>query len=407
MDKTKAKYDVAVFGLWWSSNYGSIMTYYSLYRLLESFGKKTVLIDRPGFPPEHPLFKTDGRRFQKEYFPVTPVFSFSELEKLNEYADCFVMGSDQVWNYGISKPYHGAFFLNFVQDDKKKLSYAASFGHPGFYAPEEEIQRTREYLSRFDGISVRETDAVGIVNHTFGLKAERVLDPVFTVNRELFKKLMKKSKAAGKEKTKPYLCTYILDPTPEKREAIRYLAKEKGLSMVHMLDGYQEHFEENKAKFAMEGVVENLKVEDWLYYIYNCDFFLTDSCHGASFAILFQKDFICIGNPSRGLPRFESLAKIFGMEERFVYDPAEIPKRRELLKEIDFTECERILKRERMKSRKWLKEHLDAPIRENKKNLYEPPKPLWKKAAVKGYQILLKPFLSEEKKAKIRERFRR
>ena len=26
------KYDVAVLGLWWSSNYGSIMTYYSLYR---------------------------------------------------------------------------------------------------------------------------------------------------------------------------------------------------------------------------------------------------------------------------------------------------------------------------------------------------------------------------------------
>lgn len=25
------KYDVAVLGLWWSSNYGSIMTYYSLY----------------------------------------------------------------------------------------------------------------------------------------------------------------------------------------------------------------------------------------------------------------------------------------------------------------------------------------------------------------------------------------
>ncbi len=403
----KTKYDVAVFGLWWSSNYGSIMTYYSLYCLLESFGKRTVLIDRPGFPPDHPLFKTDGRRFQREHFPVTPVFAFSELEKLNEYADCFVMGSDQVWNYGISKPYHGAFFLNFVQDDKKKLSYAASFGHPGFYAPEEEIEKTRKLLERFDGISVRETGAVQIVNQTFGLKAERVLDPVFAVEPQVFVKLMKQSKAAKKGVKCPYLCTYILDPTSEKREAIQYLARMKGLPMVHMLDGYQEHFEKNKARFGMEGVVEDLKVEDWLYYIYHCDFFLTDSCHGASFAILFQKDFICIGNESRGLPRFESLAQLFHMEERFVYDAAEIPKRRELLKEIDFSESERILQKERMRSRKWLKHHLDAPIRKDKHNLYEPPKPLWKKAAVKSYQIFLKPFLSEEKKAKIRERFRR
>ena len=403
----KTKYDVAVFGLWWSSNYGSIMTYYSLYCLLESFGKRTVLIDRPGFPPDHPLFKTDGRRFQREHFPVTPVFAFSELEKLNEYADCFVMGSDQVWNFCISKPYHGAFFLNFVQDDKKKLSYAASFGHPGFYAPEEEIVKTRKLLERFDGISVRETGAVQIMNQTFGLKAERVLDPVFAVEPQMFIELMKQSRAAKMGRKKPYLCTYILDPTPEKREAIQYLAQMKGLPMVHMLDGYQEHFEKNKAQFGMEGVVENLKVEDWLYYLYHCDFFLTDSCHGASFAILFQKDFICIGNESRGLPRFESLAQLFHLEERFVYDAAEIPKRRELLKEIDFSESERILQKERAQSRKWLKHHLDAPIRKEKHNHYEPPKPLWKKAAVKSYQIFLKPFLSEEKKAKIRERFRR
>ena len=40
------KYDVAVLGLWWSSNYGSIMTYYSLYRLIESYGYRTVIIGR-------------------------------------------------------------------------------------------------------------------------------------------------------------------------------------------------------------------------------------------------------------------------------------------------------------------------------------------------------------------------
>lgn len=42
------KYDVAVLGLWWSSNYGSIMIYYSLYRLIESYGYRTVIISPAG-----------------------------------------------------------------------------------------------------------------------------------------------------------------------------------------------------------------------------------------------------------------------------------------------------------------------------------------------------------------------
>ncbi|HIQ96337.1 MAG TPA: hypothetical protein IAB26_07220, partial [Candidatus Limivivens merdigallinarum] len=67
MDKKETQYDVAILGLWWSSNYGSIMTYYSLYRLIESFGKRVVVIDRPVLPPDQQFFDTDGRRFQKEH----------------------------------------------------------------------------------------------------------------------------------------------------------------------------------------------------------------------------------------------------------------------------------------------------------------------------------------------------
>ena len=105
------KYDVAVLGLWWSSNYGSIMTYYSLYRLIESYGYRTVIIDRPGIGPDDFLFTTDGRRFQREHFPVTPVFQFHELGKLNDYADCFVMGSDQGLEFWYLRKISGSLFL--------------------------------------------------------------------------------------------------------------------------------------------------------------------------------------------------------------------------------------------------------------------------------------------------------
>lgn len=92
------------------------------------------------------------------------------------------MGSDQVWNFGICEKYQGAFFLNFAADNKKKLSYAASFGHPGFFAPPQAIEETKHLLERFDGISVRESSAVDLMRDTFGIVPERVLDPVFAVD---------------------------------------------------------------------------------------------------------------------------------------------------------------------------------------------------------------------------------
>lgn len=71
------KYDVAVLGLWWSSNYGSIMTYYSLYRLIESYGYRTVIIDRPGIGPDDFLFTTDGRTISAGTFSGDTGFSVS------------------------------------------------------------------------------------------------------------------------------------------------------------------------------------------------------------------------------------------------------------------------------------------------------------------------------------------
>lgn len=391
-------------GLWWSSNYGSIMTYYSLYRLLESYGYRTVVIDRPGIGQNDPLLRTDGRRFQKEHFPVTPIFPMDELEKLNDYADCFVIGSDQVWNFGICEKYQGGFFLKFADDSKKKLSYAASFGHPGFFAPPEAIEETKALLRKFDGISVRENGAVDIVRGNFDLEAQRVLDPVFTVDPKIFEELMKNSKAARKKPEKPFLCTYILDPTEEKRDAILHVAEEKSLPAVHMLDGYMEYFEANKKKLNLDGIVEDLQVEDWLYYIYHCDFLVTDSCHGASFAILFNKPFICIGNASRGLPRFESLAEVFHLESRFVYDAEEVLRRGDLLEDIDYHEVREILRRERKNSRKWLLEKLEAPVGSGR--FKEPEKPLWLRIALKIYRPI-KPFLGERVRRRIRALIRK
>ena len=68
-----------------------------------------------------------------------------------------------------------------------------------------------------------------------------------------------------------------------------------------MLDGIQAKFENNKEKLNLENVVEGLETQDWLYYLKHSEFVITDSCHGASFALVFQRPFVCIGNRGRAI----------------------------------------------------------------------------------------------------------
>lgn len=395
------KYDVAIYGVWWGSNYGSIMTYYSLYHMIEKQGLRAIMIDRPGFKPDHPMFSTHARRFAKEnYKAISPVYQFEELGKINDYVDTFVIGSDQVWNYGISKDYQGGFFLNFAGDEKRKISYAASFGHYSFSAPEEVVEETGRLLSRFDAISVRERDGVKILRRTFGIKGTRVLDPVFLPERTMFDGFAEKSKR--KEESK-FLTAYILDPTPEKREAILYAAKERGLEPKIMLDGMKHKFAENKKKMALdEYVLSDIEVEEWLYYIKNCEYFITDSCHGASFAIIYEKPFVCIGNEARGMSRFESLLEVFGLTDRMVLDAKEIVNNKKLIMDIDYAPVRAKLQKEREQSILWLKKALFSKKQKKANQNYKVPARRFKGKAIKIYKKHIRPYVSDEFEKKLK-----
>ncbi|MDY2627561.1 MAG: polysaccharide pyruvyl transferase family protein [Lachnospiraceae bacterium] len=365
----KRKFDVAIMGVWSGCNYGSIMTYYGLCRLVESFGLSVLMIDKPRLNNSDPeLMETHSRRFAREnYKEISRSYSLRELRSLNAYVDTFIIGSDQVWNYGISRNFGRSYFFDFVDDDKKKIAYASSFGHDGFFASKAEKETTAHLLNRFDAISVRESRGVSICRDTFHVKAVQVLDPVFAADPAIYDEIASRSSVHEEE---TYVVSYILDPTPEKREALQYVADHYNCKLINMLDGIPWKFQENKEKLNLPNTVENLQVEDWLYYLKHSRFVITDSCHGASFAILFKRPFICIANRHRGLSRFESLLSLFDLKDRYVTDPEEImkPAGKRLLSEIDYDAVYRILDRERIRSRAWLKNALFSPkvIRNNR-----------------------------------------
>ena len=351
-------FDVGLMGVWSGCNYGSIATYYALNRTIERMGHSVLMIDKPSIVNEDVEMKMNhSRRFAAEHYHISRSYRVEELPELNDYCDAFLLGSDQLWNYGISKNFGKSYYLDYVRPGKKKISYATSFGHGVDFAPPEEREVIAGLMKQFDAISVREADGVKICRESYGIHAVQVLDPVFLANREIFDELTEHSRFQTDEK---YVACYILDPTPGKVRLMRQVAKRLGCTLVNVLDGLPWLFRKNQEKLGMDAV-ENVRVEEWLWIIRNCQFLITDSCHGASFGLVYNKPLIVLANRHRGISRFASLSELFDIGDRVLGKAADGIGRDDLLEEMDYTRINEKLSSERRRCRKWLKRAIERP----------------------------------------------
>lgn len=74
--------------------------------------------------------------------------------------------------------------LDWVDDNKKKIAYAASFGHKKLYIDRDVLKNMKYGISRFDSFSVREEDAIDICKQNFGIDVAWVMDPVFLCDKK-------------------------------------------------------------------------------------------------------------------------------------------------------------------------------------------------------------------------------
>ena len=68
------------------------------------------------------LHKAHPLVFAQNRYEITPLIPIDDMNQLNDYFDIFLIGSDQMWNYYLSKPYRQSYFLDFAYDDKIKIS---------------------------------------------------------------------------------------------------------------------------------------------------------------------------------------------------------------------------------------------------------------------------------------------
>lgn len=353
-------FSVGIVGPWMNINCGGALTYYALYETLRDMGYFPIMISQPEGLDWNPTPKYC--RYKKLPYPayaLAPVKkNYGEQRELNNHCDTFLVGSDQLFTGEMMGLLDGYADLEWVEADKRKVAYAASFAYDTFQGTEQQKKRLRYFLSRFQSFSVREKSAVALARNDFDVEAEWVLDPVFLCALSHFEKMAENGRDRLLEK--PYVFGYVLDPDHTKAEALHFAAKTLHAECTAASDVWNSP-EKLKQMWDIPTLNE-LGNEEFVAQIQSCQFLLTDSFHGVCFAILFHRPFVAIANQERGKARFSSLLGLLGLEDHLLHDASELLTKPELMEKIDYAQVDERLALERIRCIAWLKQALEKPV---------------------------------------------
>lgn len=321
--------------------------------LLTAAGKKNIVIRTWPNNHEDQIISQHTNRFIHENMITTRLFkSESDFSKLKtDGFEAYVVGSDQVWRPKYS-PIIENHFLGFAQHEKniKRVAFAASFGVDNWEYSADETLKCRALASKFDAIAVREDSGITLCEKYLNTNAIRVVDPTLLISAEEYIALVEKDSIPELQGS---LLNYVLDTAPEKQETIKKINEILQYKTFSTMP--ETSFRESGKNSLQQCVFP--PVTNWIRGFMDARFVVTDSFHGTVFSILFNKPFLAIGNPKRGMSRFVSLLKTFGLEDRLI--EVNSPNIKNLVQQpIDFDKVNLILEHERSAAFSFLNEAL-------------------------------------------------
>lgn len=249
---------------------------------------------------------------ERKFIPLFRNYiGYEALQQGSKTYDAVIVGSDQVWT-PLSLPTK-FFNLLFVDDSVRKIAYGSSFGVSSI--PKFQHKATGAFLDRFYRIGVREMSGKKIVDSLSHQKASVVADPTMLLSPDEWMEEIKDSKV---HETEPYIFCYFLGTNMEAREAAVQLKEKTGykIATLRHMDEYVPS-DERFGDDAPYGIDPN----DFLKYISEAAYVLTDSFHCSAFSIQFKRKFMTFyrfqttSKTSRN-SRIDSLLEIFGLQER-------------------------------------------------------------------------------------------
>lgn len=301
-----------------AANYGGILQNWALQHVLKEMGHEPITIDymeMTSYPmyvlsiiktiflffiPSkrrrfHHYVKRETRKplfdeFVQNNIIITLPCKRYTLRVLHENGiEALIVGSDQVWRPMYNKKLLPDMYLKFAKDfNGPKLSYAASFGVDNWEYSETQTKLCKKLIKRFTAVSVREESGCNLCKSFLDINATAVLDPTLLVSKEEYQKLCKHIPVD----TSKYIGAYILNHNEQTDSIISEISKSLQIDNVKV-------FSADNASV--------LSIPEWIALFRDTEYVITDSFHGTVFSIIFEKQFRCIYNPTRGSSRFDDL----------------------------------------------------------------------------------------------------
>ena len=322
---------IAIVTIYGNNNYGNRLQNYALQQILkqknkrvysivpEKYNKYLLYLIRQclRYIPETLVSKIKNKNIQRkirfEKFNTKRIkikWCFSKRRcfsnKVGMKFDCFIVGSDQVWNplfWGSDEidDFANNYFLLFANTYKRN-SYAASVGIAKI--PNQYIDIFKNGIKHMNKLLVREENAVDICSKFGRNDAALVLDPVFLLNKCEWMNLEN-----DVVNNSNYMLLYFLGSKCEDLMwGVTKLANSCGCEIVDLMD------------------------ENCIYYSYGPEIFIelihkakcviTDSFHAIAFSIIYNTPFYVVNREQNGQEdmssRIVSILKETHLEDRMI-----------------------------------------------------------------------------------------
>lgn len=290
-----------------SHNYGSMLQAYALQQTVLKLGHECKIINfrtkrqRNFYKPfpiqgnkftilkaiRYPRLAIDDirkhRRFEKflkEKYILTPgeYGTSSELKEAALDFDCYISGSDQIWNTSCFD-FDTAYYLDFVTKGRR-VAYAPSMGpFPERQVTEMNYPMIRQNLAEYSAITVRESRTAKLIKKITGRDSQIVLDPTFLLSIDKWDELAGEKPLVSGE----YILLYTPWYSKELYEAAAELARRFNLKVICTLADACRTWAKNPC-FSFHTAVGPV---EFVNLIKNARFVVSGSFHAVVFSILF------------------------------------------------------------------------------------------------------------------------
>ena len=246
---------------------------------------------------------------QKFYNFINTKLNLSEIsyrkpfEEQLDY-DCYIIGSDQVWNIDLTNGIDPIYWGNFkVGKGAKIMTYAASMSN---YNLSNDKKRTiKLLLNNFSAIGVRELELKNYLDEEFNVLSDVVVDPTLLVDENVLNKIASEPKIGER-----YVLIYSLGLYEYEYRIAKAIADQLEIVIVTIWGDLKI------VNFGDRCLP--VSPEDFIGWFQKADFVVTASFHGTAFSILNRKPFYAVKRGGDKDSRLSTLLDSLGIGDRLV-----------------------------------------------------------------------------------------